>query len=311
MARPKKTGLDYFPHDVDASNDEKIEAMESLYGAHGYTFYFKLAERIYRAGGEILVDEVTRGTLVKKCLTTPEVWDKMIETALHVGLFDKNIFTEKKILTSSGIKKRCKEVFAERRRKAKWKKDKELGNVVSDGENTGARPEGAGFSFRERKGKKRKGKHDLTPLPPAGGLWEIFEIAREAYPGIRLGAGQEWANFEKKFGKRKDEILPLLLPAIRKYKAFTEKKARADSQPPKWANFSTWINQERWTAEYPGEAEAAAPTGQPLAPGLEARQAQEAKEAADWEALPDDEKQRILADSARVTAQVAAGRGSR
>ena len=29
MARPIKEGMDYFPHDTDATNDEKIEALNS------------------------------------------------------------------------------------------------------------------------------------------------------------------------------------------------------------------------------------------------------------------------------------------
>ena len=49
MARPPKEGLDYFPHDTDAVNDEKIEALRALYGNDGYAFFFILLERIYRS----------------------------------------------------------------------------------------------------------------------------------------------------------------------------------------------------------------------------------------------------------------------
>ena len=42
MARPRKEGLDYFPHDTDAASDEKIEALTIIYGAKGYAFYFIL-----------------------------------------------------------------------------------------------------------------------------------------------------------------------------------------------------------------------------------------------------------------------------
>lgn len=52
MARPIKEGLDYFPHDTDASTqDDKIETLEASYGNDGYATYFKLLERIYRNGG--------------------------------------------------------------------------------------------------------------------------------------------------------------------------------------------------------------------------------------------------------------------
>lgn len=47
MARPLKLGLDYFPHDTDAWNDDKIEAMRVNFGNDGYAFYFIILERIY------------------------------------------------------------------------------------------------------------------------------------------------------------------------------------------------------------------------------------------------------------------------
>ena len=47
MARPQKEGMDYYPHDIDAANDEKIEALRAIYGNNGYAFYFILLERIY------------------------------------------------------------------------------------------------------------------------------------------------------------------------------------------------------------------------------------------------------------------------
>jgi hypothetical protein len=85
------------------------------------------------------------------------------------------------------------------------------------------------------------------PPTPSGGVQEIFEAARKFYPGARRGFAPEWSNFEKKFGKRKSEILPLLAPAIFRYKAYVEKKSRAETRPPVWMNFKTWINQECWT----------------------------------------------------------------
>lgn len=48
MARPIKEGMDYFPHDTDASSDEKIELLTGIYGNDGYAFYFIMLERIYR-----------------------------------------------------------------------------------------------------------------------------------------------------------------------------------------------------------------------------------------------------------------------
>lgn len=38
MARPRKEGMDYFPHDTDAVNDTKIESLRMLYGNDGHYF---------------------------------------------------------------------------------------------------------------------------------------------------------------------------------------------------------------------------------------------------------------------------------
>lgn len=109
MARPKKSGMDYFPHDTDASSDEKLEVLTSLFGAEGYSFYFILLERIYRTNDFELnvLDADTRSVLSKKCLSSsPERFDRMIEVAVRVGCFDRSSYEERSVLTSEGIKRR-------------------------------------------------------------------------------------------------------------------------------------------------------------------------------------------------------------
>jgi hypothetical protein len=79
MSRPAKSGLDYFPHDTDACGDEKLEALQSLYGNDGYAFFFKLCERIYRTGEAELdiSDAETVQILSRKLLITPERFEAM------------------------------------------------------------------------------------------------------------------------------------------------------------------------------------------------------------------------------------------
>lgn len=116
MARPIKQGLDYFPHDVDASSDEKIDALRMIYGNDGYAFYFITLERIYRSKAlELNIsDAETRQILARKVSVTPELLDRMIETALKYGCFDQKSYTERGVLTSAGIKKRAQTVFEKR-----------------------------------------------------------------------------------------------------------------------------------------------------------------------------------------------------
>ena len=125
MSRPRKIGMDYFPHDTDAVNDEKIEVMRNLYGNDGYAFYFILLERIYRTeSGELdLSNHAIRLALIKKLMVDEEKFEAMLQTAFDVDLFDRKTYEERKVLTSNGIKKRVEEVlrmrFKEREKKSK------------------------------------------------------------------------------------------------------------------------------------------------------------------------------------------------
>ena len=61
MARPPKTGLEYFPLDVDIAEDEKILYLESETGLEGFAVYVKLLATIYRSGYYIMWTETQLG----------------------------------------------------------------------------------------------------------------------------------------------------------------------------------------------------------------------------------------------------------
>ncbi len=118
MARPPKSGMDYFPHDTDASSDEKLEALQSLYGNDGYAFFFKLCERIYHSENaelDISDAETVQVLCRKHLMIKPERFSEMLATALKWGCFDKEIYEQRKVLTSHGIQKRARVVFEKRR----------------------------------------------------------------------------------------------------------------------------------------------------------------------------------------------------
>jgi len=116
MARPRKEGLDYFPHDTDAVNDEKVEALRALYGNDGYAFYFILLERIYRSPQCQLdvSDAETMQILARKVLLTPEKFNEILKSALKRGCFNQQLFNEKRLLTSNGVQNRAGVVLAKR-----------------------------------------------------------------------------------------------------------------------------------------------------------------------------------------------------
>lgn len=109
MARPIKKGMDYFPHDTDAVNDEKIEALR----ADGYALYFILLERIYRSSS-IELDVSTPEAihiLAQKVGVSDDRFRDILQVALRHGLFDSTVYRERQVLTSNGIKRRASVVL--------------------------------------------------------------------------------------------------------------------------------------------------------------------------------------------------------
>jgi len=141
MARPLKTGLDYFPHDCDSSSDEKLGALRSLHGNDGFAFYFISLERIYRNENcELdLSDHEAVVILAKKVGVPVRRLKRILKAALKLKCFDAEAYNQRKVLTSSGIKKRAQVILDERERKRKnYKSKPDKGSrAVMDGETPG------------------------------------------------------------------------------------------------------------------------------------------------------------------------------
>lgn len=154
MARPKKEGMDYFPHDTDAVNDEKLEALRMLYGNDGYAFYFIMLERIYRTKDAELdiSDAETIQILSRKVSVSLETFHKMLETCFKRDIFDRKLYEQHGVLTSKGIQKRVAPVV-EKREKMRQKYSRSKDNGVSDAE-TEQKPD----KVKESKGKESKVK---------------------------------------------------------------------------------------------------------------------------------------------------------
>lgn len=199
MARPRKEGMDYFPHDTDAANDEKIEALRSLYGNDGYAFYFIMLERIYRtADFEIDVSdaetrEQTFHILARKIAVTREQFEKMLCTALKWGCFDKVKYEENGIITSEGIKKRAS-VVVEKREKMRLKRQSD-NTLVSDAETR----EQTGVQIpqsKEKKSKEKKSNNNYLDDSPYMKMIDYFiEKIQTWMPDFKFkGSKQTWAD---------------------------------------------------------------------------------------------------------------------
>lgn len=135
---------------------------------------------------------------------------------------------------------------AQRYRDAEKERKKANPPAVSGGKTR----KGADSSQRKKERKKDSQEEEDNAGASLGGLDEVFEEARKAFPGVKAGFAPELANLKKKH-KDYADIIPLLLPAINREKNHKARLIAAGEFCPAWKNFQTWINQSCWTNEFP------------------------------------------------------------
>lgn len=107
MARPNKTGLDYFPFDVDFFEDDKIEAIFVEFGIKGEITVVKLLCAIYRNGYFIQWNDRLKIKLLKNLPgVSSELLEQIIKRLVKWDFFNESLFNSASILTSTGIQKR-------------------------------------------------------------------------------------------------------------------------------------------------------------------------------------------------------------
>lgn len=110
MARPRKTGLDYFPMDVDLQRDVKLRKPKQRYGSLAVEVYLALLCMIYRDKGYYLdyrdpedAAFSAREYLDGKYQPAPDLVKDIIEFLIACELFSGDYARNKNILTSRRI----------------------------------------------------------------------------------------------------------------------------------------------------------------------------------------------------------------
>ncbi|MCP4763210.1 MAG: DUF4373 domain-containing protein [archaeon] len=205
MARPIKTGMDYFPHDTDACNDEKVEMLRLLYGNDGYAFYFIMLERVYRTPkGELKIltgfdenknpifDEDMVTILSKKILISPELFHKILKTCLKNKIFCEKTFEKNKSISSHGIKKRMKPILEKRRKAKGYNKPRKVVSTTETNPNCKeVAPETDIEKKRKKKEKERKEKERIR---------EKKNMATEIIDILNNKTGKRFQQTEKNIG---------------------------------------------------------------------------------------------------------------
>ena len=117
MGRPRRLNADYFSHDADASANEKIVYLESLFGDSGYAWYFKMLEALTAADRyEIPWSDVKCAIYARKFNADRERFAEFIVGATTPEI--QAFIIENGVLYSPGLKKRLSLVDERRLKEA-------------------------------------------------------------------------------------------------------------------------------------------------------------------------------------------------
>lgn len=113
MARPQKTGVGYFPLDVE--NDDKMDLIEAEFGLTGFAVVVKLYQRIYALGYYCEWNDEVALLFAKRLGVGGSAVSEIVSAAIRRSLFDGALYSKYGILTSRGIQKRYFEIVARRK----------------------------------------------------------------------------------------------------------------------------------------------------------------------------------------------------
>jgi len=164
MARPSKTGLDYFPMDVDM--DDKFELIEAKHDLVGFGIVIKLFQKIYKSGYFIDWNEEKLLIFKKSINVDINKVTEVINDCLKYGIFDFLLFQKYNILTSKGIQKRFF-TACERRKSLELIEDYIIVDIKSINVVITWVNEDNSTQRKEKESKeKENGREEETPPPP-------------------------------------------------------------------------------------------------------------------------------------------------
>lgn len=109
MARPLKTGVDYFPLDTDFFSDKKIKLLKGEFGARGLLIVLFTLCQVYSTNGYYMSfdnDDAILAADELNCGITPELVREVVQGSVKRSLFDEGVFNQFGVLTSPGIQRR-------------------------------------------------------------------------------------------------------------------------------------------------------------------------------------------------------------
>lgn len=117
MGRKARRGLDFFPMDVHTFSDIKIRKLVKYQGGKAFTVYALLLCIIYKEGYYTRWDEELPFIISEQSGYEEAYILEALKSCMNIGLLDKQLYTEHKILSSVGIQERYREICKISKRK--------------------------------------------------------------------------------------------------------------------------------------------------------------------------------------------------
>jgi hypothetical protein len=167
LARPKKSGLDYFPLDVDFFEDEKMLAISGEFSVKGEVIVLRILCEIYRNGYFVEYSGLLKNKLARLGGLSGGLVDEVVRRLVEYEFFDGFLFCERKILTSKAIQQRYAEATKRRQN------CDSLPFWMTDGVNVNKNPTSKVVNVDInplKESKVNETKEESPPTPPRGSL---------------------------------------------------------------------------------------------------------------------------------------------
>jgi len=197
MARIQQDTVQYFPHDIAASDGDTMTIIEANFGNDGYAFWFKLLEKLGRTPGHYIDcnNTVKMDLLSAKSHITTSNAITILEMLCQLGAIDKELW-QNRVIWSQHFVDNVQDVYTNRKRTAPAKPVITSSNPITNSSNsTDTHDEKITTSkstqskVKESKTNKSKGKNIKKESTPAidkklyGSLLNVFLTDDEVTKG--------------------------------------------------------------------------------------------------------------------------------
>ena len=133
MARPQKRTVDYFPHDAKASEGDTLTILQSRFGNDGYSFWFKLLEKISSSENHVINcrNPIKWQLLLAKTSVNEEQGLAIMDLLCELEAIDAQLWRESKIIWCQKLVDNITDVYKNRDRPVPERPIPTTNNLVS------------------------------------------------------------------------------------------------------------------------------------------------------------------------------------